>query len=263
MNTFAPPLSGYHIVLPAQLGSVTQTLAVVDALRANQAAQPQLHGIVMALKRSQCARFSCTYADALSHSDWQPAAQFFLTELYGDRDFSSRDHQFGRIAPAMQSLFPVSVLAAATTLVHLHAVSEQLDYAMAIELQSLGAEESPDAAARTCYVRAWRQAQQRDARNTQLELVQRLGYDLIQLTRIPGLRTMLRLMRGPASAAGLQHLQNFLELGFDTFATMQRSKAGAAAFLVLVNDRELAWMNRLFDIHISSVVDTTNWPELG
>lgn len=48
-----------------------------------------------------------------------------------------------------------------------------------------------------------------DARNEQLTLFVRLGAELDKVTRIPGLRMMLRMMRTPAVAAGLQYLQYF------------------------------------------------------
>lgn len=60
---------------------------------------------------------------------------------------------------------------------------------------------------------------------------------------MPGLRTMLKMMRRPAGAAGLESLQQFLESGFDAFGTMQ----GADEFLTLIEQRETAWIGALFD----------------
>ena len=56
------------------------------------------------------------------------------------------------------------------------------------------------------------------------------------LTRNPLLRHTLRLMRGPARAAGLGELQRFLESGFDTFKAM----GGAREFLSIIAARERA-----------------------
>ena len=55
---------------------------------------------------------------------------------------------------------------------------------------------------------------------------------------MPGLRTMLRMMRGPASAAGLADLQRFLEEGFDTFAAMSRQRGAVEQFLRTLQERE-------------------------
>ena len=54
-----------------------------------------------------------------------------------------------------------------------------------------------------------------------------VGSALDRYTRNPLLRASLRLMRGPAAAAGLGALQGFLERGFDTFREMR----GAREFL--------------------------------
>jgi hypothetical protein len=76
--------------------------------------------------------------------------------------------------------------------------------------------------------------------------VMAIGDEMARLTRAPGLRTMLRMMRGPATAAGLGALQRFLENGFDTFAAMARG-GHAPAFLRIVEARESALIGSLFD----------------
>jgi hypothetical protein len=58
---------------------------------------------------------------------------------------------------------------------------------------------------------------------------------------------MLRMMRGPASAAGLGALQRFLESGFDTFRAMAKRPGGAEGFLEIIEARESALMALLFD----------------
>jgi hypothetical protein len=266
MTEYSHSLPVQPMIPIAQLPSISDALVVVQTLRAQQLSYPLLQHAVSAIKRLQCVRFQHTYADALTHPDWSAPAQFFLNELYGDKDYSERDVQFGRIAPAMQRLFPKSVVGVATALTQLHALSEQLDYAMAISVIKTSAKEVSDARVRDSYVAAWREVGQRNARLDQLALVQNLGLELSKLTRARGLRTMLRMMRGPAHTAGLQHLQDFLELGFDTFQVLQRSSSGSEPFLALVNQRETDWIERLFDEQIAPQVTSSQdkilWPEL-
>ena len=57
------------------------------------------------------------------------------------------------------------------------------------------------------------------------------------------MRSTLKLMRGPAQAAGLSDLQRFLESGFDAFGAMR----GASEFLALVAQRERALAAALFE----------------
>ncbi len=251
-----------HPLPVAQLRSIGTALQAVEALRAAGRAQSVLHQAVMAIKRAQCHRFRRSYADVLTHPDWGAAAAFFLQELYGDRDYTHRDMQFGRIAPAMQRLFPASVLGVATTLTQLHAVSEQLDYAMGAALVALQAPGVTELDALAAYVQTWRAVSLPAVRAEQFALVLELGHALAQLVRTPGLRTMLRMMRGTANAAGLQDLQHFLETGFDTFAALQRSKSGVVGFLTVVEQREQAWMTRLFDPGLTNTYSAQLWPEL-
>jgi hypothetical protein len=256
-------MSALPRALPAsQLRSISVALQVVHDLRTAGRAQPALQLSVQAIKLAQCHRFRRSYADILKQHEWSDVAQFFLQELYGARDYSERDTQFGRIAPTMQRVFPASVANVATTLTQLHAISEQFDYAMAAAFLALQPPAITETTALASYVSAWRTVGQPKARAEQLALVEQLGNEIAQLTRTPGLRVMLRMMRGPALVGGLQDLQNFLELGFDTFSALHHSSTGVAGFLATIVQREQAWMARLFDAGNANTYAGLAWPEL-
>lgn len=97
------------------------------------------------------------------------------------------------------------------------------------------------------YIAAWRDVARRSDRNKQIETALQIGRELDRLTRTPGLRLLLKMMRRPANLAGLMSLQRFLESGFDTFAAMGRASDGTAYFLATVRARESALIDRLFD----------------
>lgn len=220
---------------------IRDAVAQVTRLREACAADAALHAAVIAVKALQARRFAGTYSDLLAGGQHASAARFFLEELYSDRDFAERDAQFSRIAGAVQRLFPQQVVATAVALSQLHLLTEQLDHAMG----QAWAGTSGTGSAR--YVAAWRIVRQRDQREEQLRVVLRIGQEMIKLTRTPGLRLMLKMMRAPAAAAGLGSLQAFLEAGFDTFGAMARRKGSAEAFLDLVSRREAALIAMLFD----------------
>ena len=158
------------------------------------------------------------------------------------KDYAERDQQFARIASTIAKLFPQSVVNTAAALAEVHALTERLDDAMAhvfIGMQP----NSLDSCDAANYIACWRRVAEPAARGQQLELVIALGRSLDSLTRKPGLRTLLKMMRGPAAAAGLGSLQRFLEAGFDAFQTMR----GAEEFLRLIVVREAEWMQRLFE----------------
>jgi hypothetical protein len=203
--------------------------------RAARAAEPGLQARVLAVKAYQQARFRRGYADLLRDTRYREAATFFLEELYGPGDFSERDTQFARIVPAMVRMFSDDIIATVEALAGLHALSERLDSRMGVHLPS-------PAVTRASYVAAWQAVGDPDGRREQIRLTLRVGTSLDRLTRNPVLRHTLRLMRGPARAAGLATLQSFLERGFDTFRQMR----GAQPFLDIVSQREEALRQRLF-----------------
>ena len=223
--------------------TIRNAVAGVVALRTEAATDPQLLGAVRNVKAFQAQRFAGTYADLLRSSTYGAAARFFLDELYSDKDYSARDAQFARTAGGLQTFFPHQVVETAVRLVQLHALTEELDHQMGQAWLTLGAK-YPDPGA--CYARAWQIVGRSAERTTQLEAVMEIGKELERLTRLPGLRMMLRMMRRPAQATNLSSLQAFLESGFDTFATMGRQDAGASAFFKIIRERESALLRQLF-----------------
>ena len=227
---------------PAQ--TIRNAVARVSALRLASRNDPALHGAITSVKRFQARRFAQTYADLLSAGPYKDAARFFLDELYNDKDYSVRDAQFSRIAGALQTFFPKQVVAIAVSLAELHALTEDLDHRMAREWLSTAGIAKADEAQR--YVLAWRTVGRRKDRDTQLKDVLAVGDELDKLSRASGLRMMLKMMRRPASAAGLSSLQSFLESGFDTFAQMNGRGKGAQQFLENVRARESQFIEDLF-----------------
>ena len=225
--------------------TIRHAVAQVSRLRTMASGSPALGEAVGRIKQIQSRRFASTYADLIAGDHYGAAARFFLDELYGESSYEQRDAQFSRIAGALQRLLPKAALATAVSLAQLHALSEDIDHAMAQAWLAEGL--AVDASEASRYVRAWRAVGRHEDRSTQLRVVLAIGAELYRLTRKPGLRLMLKMMRGPAVAAGLGALQHFLEVGFDTFATMGQRVNGAQGFLTIVRERESGLIDMLFD----------------
>lgn len=223
--------------------TIRVAVARVSAIRANALVNQAVHVATKAVKTFQAKRFSGTYVDLLASTEYSAAARFFLEDLYSDKDYSQRDAQFSRIAGALQALFPDQVVATAVSLAQLHLLTEELDLQMAMAWLDQSPSREDDDIRR--YVTCWRRIDRNSERIQQLETVLRVGYDLDRLTRTPGLRLMLRMMRRPAGAAGLESLQSFLESGFDTFSSMSGKGARAKEFLCTIQKRETAWIEML------------------
>lgn len=215
--------------------------ALGRASRARQAAfaTPSSAAAHLSLKAWQAARLARTYADLLLHPRYREAAGFFLSDLYGAKDYSQRDTEVARILPKMTAFLPAAALSTIADAVELDALSEELDGAM-VERLYPGA---PAELSGADYVRAYRACDNRSAREHQIALMRHIGDALDGLTRMPLLEGSLRLMRGPAKLAGLAHLQGFLERGFGAFKRM----GGAKPFLDTVQEREARLARELFD----------------
>jgi hypothetical protein len=214
---------------------ILRCLARVQAERRLRAEDAPLAARVVEVKRFQHARFESTYADLLAQRRYAPATRFFLEDLYGPADFTQRDDQFARVVPALVRLFPRHIVQTVAKLAQLHELSEALDTQMG---RSAGAAHL-DAAV---YGHAWRSVGRPTDRNRQISLMLEVGTSLDQFTKNMVLRGSLRMMRGPARAAGLGALQDFLEKGFDAFREMR----GADQFLATISSREKALVDELF-----------------
>lgn len=224
--------------VPFDSAAILLQLDAVRAERQRRQASPELNARVAAIKRYQQQRFAHTYADLLASPRYQSAARFFLDELYGPQDFAQRDTQLARVVPALVRLFPGRIVNIVGDLVSLHALSERLDTAMGQACQG-------NAAGAPAYLAAWQATGAPEQRGRQISLILQIGAALDQVVHKPLMHRSLLLMRGPARAAGLGALQEFLERGFEAFRAMQ----GATEFLALVAQRERQLAAALFAAH--------------
>src|SRR5512138_1846912 len=81
------------------------------------------------LRRWQAQRLARTYADLAADARYAPATKFFLSDLYGERDFSERDRAVKRAYPVIEKTLPRAALAPIERAMELHELSVQLDTA--------------------------------------------------------------------------------------------------------------------------------------
>ena len=220
------------------IDTLEQQLRTVKAERQAAQCDPALLAARAALKTYQSKRLAQTHADLLAAPDTHDAALFFLDELYGTETAGARDVDLERIIPTLKRVLPLHPLQTIAQAVMLDALSERLDTAMAT---CLGTSADAQQWNEQSYAAAYRTATTRDERERQLMLVQSLGESLSELVRIPLLSTLLTIMRGPARAAGLDHLQQFLEHGFRTFKRLKNP----AGFVAIIVQRERALLEQI------------------
>lgn len=226
--------------MKAAASIIRNSMAQVQTLRTRVNNNPNLGHALHEVKTIQARRFAITYHDLLNSNDFKECAEFFLTELYSERDYSHRDEQFARVAGAIEVAFPDKVMAATVHLAKLHLVTETLDVAMAEQWCD---EINLPLAER--YLRAWKALDSNAQRQWQLNTVLLIGRKLGTLTRQRGLHLLLKMMRRPAAIAGLSELQLFLEAGFERFKHLSKRDETLQTFLQTIQVRESEWIRML------------------
>ena len=191
------------------------------------------------LQSWQSQRIATSFEELLSQQDCVEAGRFFLSELYGGHDFRKRDEDIGIVMPVMIRFLPDKVLHSMSEAFELQAISLEFDMAMAermatVEMNSLDM---------GGYCEVYLAVGDHEGRGRQVELIRTLGYDLDKLVHKRFVSTLVRLLHGPAHAAGFGQLQDFLENGLNSF----RALADAPRFIDTIYNSEKASMERMFD----------------
>jgi len=123
----------------------------------------------------------------------------------------------------------------------IQALSLELDLAISSQLASQS-EDDPQRITQSRYAQAYRNSGSLSQRQQQIELIMHVGQALDSVVHKFWVYRLLKLLRGPAVAAGFGELQGFLETGFAAFKQL----AGAEPFLNAIKTREGAAMETIF-----------------
>ena len=192
------------------------------------------------LQSWQAQRLERSFAGFLEDPARRPAAHFFLTDLYGEHDFSRRDADIARVIPMMQKLLPGALLKTVADGIELGALTHALDLRMAAAIQRLAGRRRT--INEDLYARAYREVGLPRLRARQIELIDDVGHGLWSALRMHGVGALLKISRMPARAMGFGELQGFLERGFDAFGQLGDAKP----FLADIRGSETRAMQRLF-----------------
>lgn len=192
------------------------------------------------LRQWQSRRLAEGFQDFLDDPRTCPAAEFFLSDLYSDHDFSARDRDVAKLLPMMARLLPDALLRAATDAIELAVLSHAFDLRLAERLAERRDPNAPITLAD--YGSAYRSSAHPRLRQHQIDLILRVGRALDSAVKKHGVYRLLKASRWPAQLAGLSELQEFLERGFGAFEAL----GGADDFLEEIAHRERAAAARLF-----------------
>lgn len=217
---------------PGSFGWLVQRNA---ALRDVFAAEPPLRARLRELQRWQSRRLLRSHDDLHREPRYRLAVEFFFDELYGGTDPRGRDRDLLKVQRVMERLLPAEALRALSLAVELEILSQELDADVTRALPA-------GAITVETYAAAYRAAGRRPDRERQILLLGEIGGYLDKVVRKPIVRTLVRLARRPAHAAGFGDMQDFLEHGLEAFEAMH----GAGEFLETIRSREWRYLERLF-----------------
>lgn len=192
------------------------------------------------LRSWQSARLKRSFARFLDDPQRRPSAEFFLGDIYSDRDFSKRDSDIARVLPMMQTLLPKRLLGTVADAIELGALTHALDLRMAQTLTTLAPRRRR--LDETLYAQAYRAVGLPRLRGRQIDLIRAVGSGFGRALNMTGVAALLAFSRGPARAAGLTELQGFLERGYAAFESLN----DAEAFVTEIERDERESARRLF-----------------
>ena len=192
------------------------------------------------LREWQANRLQHTYDDLLHSEKYGRACAFFLSDIYGAKDFSQRDADAENAYNSMRKYLPDRLLATLGKAIELNNLTQTLDSQLLdVLVNQLNVHDEITASQ---YAEAYRICDNYDARAYQIELLTELGSGLDTLIRLPMIGLILRTARRPAIRAGWGELHDFLERGFAAFKEMGQ----ASSFLQIVEERERAILDKIF-----------------
>ena len=195
---------------------------------------------MVALKEWQCNRLLASHIELWKIKRFQPAIQFFISELYGPKDFSQRDADIAKVIPKMEKWLPEKALNSLGVAIHLNCLSQDIDYLMLEKFAELNVDLQNFTAAD--YAQAYKNCGNTEQRAQQINSIEKLGTDLGKVVKIPGISMILRMARTPAKTMGVDALQQFLEDGLNAF-----KKLGTVSdFIYPVVTEERRIMHELF-----------------
>jgi hypothetical protein len=191
------------------------------------------------LARWQSRRLAWTHRDLKASARFGPAVEFFLGDLYGDRDYTPRDEGMERVSGVMVRLMPLSALRTIAMGIEIHAVTQELDRRMLeVLFGELGVTNRLDAA---LYAEAYRRCDNAAERERQILQISGIGRALDGVVHHTIVYNSVRLFRRPAHMMGFAALHDFIERGFTAF----RHLDGADEFLDTIERREIRIMRSI------------------
>jgi len=201
---------------------------------------PSQQDYKLALQAFQSQRLRRDHADLAAEPQYHQIGEFFFEEMYGPRDFSSRDeqarrlHQFVHLAPGLAVRDVQDVL-------ELLALTNRLDDAVALRLLELEAALDFD---ELLYERAYRLCDNYAERVRQFELIRHALYNVYRMARRPLIGAVLQRTHGLAQTVGMVDIHRFLYMGYQAIQPVRDIHRFVETILLREQDR----LDRIYEV---------------
>jgi hypothetical protein len=201
---------------------------------------PSQQDYKLALQAFQSQRLRRDHADLAAEPQYHQIGEFFFEEMYGPRDFSSRDeqarrlHQFVHLAPGLAVRDVQDVL-------ELLALTNRLDDAVALRLLELEAALDFD---ELLYERAYRLCDNYAERVRQFELIRHALYNVYRMARRPLIGAVLQRTQGLAQTVGMVDIHRFLYMGYQAIQPVRDIHRFVETILLREQDR----LDRIYEV---------------
>lgn len=202
-------------------------------------AQP-LSSALALLRSWQVDRLARTYADFLADECYHSACGFFLSDIYGARDFSQRDRDFEHLYDLLSRFLPDVMLRLLREAILLNRMTNDLDRKLLHVLE--GKFGMDNALTPESYAAAYRQCNNYAERLEQIERVVAIVREIGAGAQLRLVGPTLRLLRVPAYRLGWFDLYDFLERGYQAFLPMKEVEPFAQA----IDQRERRILDRIY-----------------
>jgi hypothetical protein len=218
----------------------TQIIHHIQSVQTMQdiATKANLADKITELQTWQSNRLRKTYDWMLENPSHHDALEFFLTELYGPKDFRQRDQDIARVVPKMAKLLPEKAMLSLETALKLNVISYEMDFQLARNLA-----ESQESISNDSYAEAYHASQNQDSRQLQINYLKDIGLDLAKVINMRGIGMLLKMSRKPAELAGFLVLHDMLENGYNAFVKLGKVED----FINPIVETETAIMLALFN----------------
>ena len=201
---------------------------------------PSQQDYKIALQAFQSQRLRRDHADLAAEPQYHQIGEFFFEEMYGPRDFSSRDEQARRLHQFVH-LVPGLAVRDVQDVLELLALTNRLDDAVAMQLIELGAPLDFD---ETLYEHAYQLCDNYADRVRQFELIRHSLYNVYRMARRPLIGAVLQRTHGLAQTVGMVDIHRFLYLGFQAIQPVRDIHRFVETILMRKHDR----LDRIYQV---------------